>query len=100
MKILGKSAAAALQICTLAFMFAASLGICSGQEALSTPQTEELVISATRIPTPEEETPASVSVITAQDFEIRQTQRVADALREVPGLSVVQSGTAGQLTSV
>ena len=64
------------------------------------PETEELVISATRLPTPEDETPASVSVLTEQDFEIKQTERVADALRSVPGLSVVQSGTAGQLTSV
>src|SRR3982751_6030997 len=27
-------------------------------------------------------------------------ERVSDALREIPGLSVVQTGTAGQLTSV
>jgi vitamin B12 transporter len=64
------------------------------------PETEELVISATRLPIPEDEAPASVSVLTAKDFEIKQTERVADALRSVPGLSVVQSGTAGQLTSV
>jgi vitamin B12 transporter len=64
------------------------------------PETVELVVSATRIPIPEDETPASVSVITAQDFENKQTERVADALRQVPGLSVVQSGPPGQLTSV
>src|SRR4029077_7408323 len=29
-----------------------------------------------------------------------QTERVSDALREVPGLAVVQTGTPGQLTSV
>ena len=29
-----------------------------------------------------------------------QTERVADALRQVPGLSVVQTGAPGQLTSV
>jgi vitamin B12 transporter len=74
------------------------------QDAVAKPspatETEELVISATRLPTPEDETPASVSVITTEDFTNKQTERVADALREVPGLSVVQSGTAGQLTSV
>ena len=77
-----------------------SLGAAHAQDAVSPPATSELVISATRLPTPEEETPASVSVITSEDFEDKQIQRVADALREVPGLSVVQSGTAGQLTSV
>ncbi len=64
------------------------------------PQTQELVVSATRVPIPEEETPASVSVITAEDLEQKQIKRVADALREIPGLSVVQSGAPGQLTSV
>ncbi len=75
------------------------------QEASPTPSpgeplNQEIVVSATRIPIPEEESPASISVITADDFEQKQTERVADALREVPGLSVVQTGTAGQLTSV
>jgi vitamin B12 transporter len=74
--------------------------LCHAQDAVTTPGTEELVISATRIPTPEEEVPASVSVITVEDFEGKQTERVADALRSLPGLSVVQTGTAGQLTSV
>ncbi len=84
----------------LGCLLAMSLGICHAQDAISPPETGDLIISATRLPTPEAETPASVSVLTAQDFENKQIQRVADALREVPGLSVVQSGTAGQLTSV
>src|SRR5207249_6899533 len=36
----------------------------------------------------------------SEDIEQKQIQRVGNALREVPGLSVVQTGTAGQLTSV
>ncbi|MEO8440833.1 MAG: TonB-dependent receptor [Spartobacteria bacterium] len=80
--------------------FATSCGAARAQEALNSSETDELVVSATRLPMPEDETPASVSVLTEEDFEILQTERVADALRGVPGLSVVQSGTAGQLTSV
>ncbi|HEX3817342.1 MAG TPA: TonB-dependent receptor, partial [Chthoniobacterales bacterium] len=49
---------------------------------------------------PEEETGASVSVIDASDIANKQIERVGDALREVPGLSIVQTGTPGQLTSV
>ncbi len=64
------------------------------------PEAQEIVVSATRLPMAEEDTPASVSVITAEDLEQKQTERVSDALRELPGLSVVQSGTEGQLTSV
>jgi len=99
--LLLKSRAAWPQVAgSVLFVFWVSLGVVFGQDALTPPETSELVVSATRIPTSEDETPASVTVITADDFSIHQTERVADALRSVPGLSVVQSGTAGQLTSV
>jgi vitamin B12 transporter len=58
------------------------------------------VVSATRFDIPLDQSPSSVSVITARDLEWKQIERVGDALREVPGLSVVQTGTQGQLTSV
>src|SRR5438270_13340338 len=80
--------------------------ICRSQDATSSAlsnseaETQGIVVSATRIETPEEESPASIDVIRADDFEIKQTHRVADSLREVPGLSVVQSGSPGALTSV
>ncbi len=57
-------------------------------------------MSATRLPLPEEESPATISVVTAREMEERQIRRVADALREVPGLTVAQTGAPGQLTSV
>jgi vitamin B12 transporter len=63
-------------------------------------EAERVVVSATRTDIPLDQSPASVSVIDSQDFEIKQTQRVSDSLREVPGLSVVQTGSGGQLTSV
>jgi len=63
-------------------------------------ESEPIVVSATRFDIPLDQSPASVSVITSQDIEQKQIERVSDALREVPGLSVVQTGTAGQLTSV
>lgn len=63
-------------------------------------EAEQVVVSATRFDVPLDQSPSSVSVITSEDMEQKQIQRVGDALREVPGLSVVQTGTAGQLTSV
>ncbi|MEY2562493.1 MAG: vitamin transporter [Verrucomicrobiota bacterium] len=63
-------------------------------------ESQEIVVSATRIEMPGVESPATIDTIRAQDFEIKQTHRVADALREVPGVSVVQSGAPGSLTSV
>ena len=64
------------------------------------PETEPVVVSATRFDIPLDQSPASVSVIDSQDIDNKQIERVGDALREVPGLNVVQTGSPGQLTSV
>jgi len=79
--------------------------LCFGQEVSPPPppgeaEAEQVVVSATRFDIPLDQSPASVSVIGSEDIEQKQIERVSDALREVPGLSVVQTGTAGQLTSV
>ena len=59
-----------------------------------------VIVSATRTEIPLDQSPSSVSVIDSPDIDRKQIERVGDALREVPGLSVVQTGTPGQLTSV
>jgi vitamin B12 transporter len=64
------------------------------------PEAEPVVVSATRFDIPLDQSPASVSVIWSQDLDQKQIERVSDALREVPGLAVVQTGAPGQLTSV
>ncbi len=79
--------------------------VCHAQEATPTPspaeaEVEPVVVSATRFDIPLDQSPASASVISSEELEQKQIQRVSDALREVPGLSVVQTGVAGQLTSV
>ncbi len=63
-------------------------------------EVESVVVSATRFDIPLDQSPASASVISSEELEQKQIQRVSDALREVPGLSVVQTGVPGQLTSV
>src|SRR5438067_274797 len=65
-----------------------------------TAESEAVVVSATRFDIPLDQLPASASVISSEDLEQKQIERVSDALREVPGLAVVQTGTPGQLTSV
>jgi vitamin B12 transporter len=64
------------------------------------PEAVPVVVSATRSDIPLDQSPASVSVIGSQEMENKQIERVSDALREVPGLNVVQTGSPGQLTSV
>ena len=90
---------AMVRAASIAFSFGSAISL--AQE--STPagsESEAIVITATRTDIPLDQTPASVSVVTSENFEERQIERAADALREVPGLSVVQSGAPGQLTSV
>src|SRR5438309_2715557 len=79
--------------------------VCFSQQPSPTPspveaEAEQVVVTATRFDIPLDLSPASVSVISSEDLEQKHIERVSDALREVPGLSVVQTGVAGQLTSV
>jgi vitamin B12 transporter len=79
--------------------------VCHAQEPTPTPspgevEVESVVVSATRFDIPLDQSPASASVISSEELEQKQIERVSDALREVPGLSVVQTGSPGQLTSV
>ncbi len=59
-----------------------------------------MVVTATRTETPEDEVGSAITVITAKDIADKNINNVADALRTVPGLDVVRSGSLGQQTSV
>lgn len=61
---------------------------------------EPVVVTATRIATPADELGSSVTVIGRADLERHRYRTVAQALRAVPGLHIVQSGGAGQQASV
>jgi vitamin B12 transporter len=76
---------------------AASQGLAS---ALVEDSPETIVVTATRIPTPELEVASSISVVTADEILERQLQTLPDLLKTVPGLNVVQTGGAGGQTSV
>ncbi len=89
----------------LAALLLVARSVCFAQEASPTPspseaEVEQVVVSATRFDIPLDQSPASVSVISSEELEQKQIERVSDALREVPGMSVVQTGVPGQLTSV
>ncbi|WP_159107191.1 TonB-dependent siderophore receptor [Azospirillum sp. B4] len=55
----------------------------------------DVVVSATRLPTPELQVANSVTVVTAADIAARQEQTLPDVLKDVPGLNVVQTGGPG-----
>lgn len=59
-----------------------------------------VTVTATRLPVSRMVTPAAITVITGAQLRARGITRLADALREVPGASVVQSGSVGAQTGV
>src|SRR6202035_4493666 len=61
---------------------------------------QTIVITATRIPTPELDLASSVTVVTAEEIAARQERTFAEVLKNIPGLNVVQQGGPGAETSV
>jgi vitamin B12 transporter len=61
---------------------------------------EEIVVSATRLEEPARTAGSSVTVIDRRQIERRKATTVADVLRIVPGLEVIQTGGAGKVTNV
>jgi vitamin B12 transporter len=68
--------------------------------ALAQTAIPEIVVYATQAPQESLRVAAAVTVVTGEDLRARGTTTVADALRDVPGLSVSQSGSRGGLTEV
>ncbi|MDQ6717423.1 MAG: TonB-dependent receptor, partial [Gemmatimonadota bacterium] len=83
-------------ICALALTFAPLL---LHAQSADTSHLQPVVVSATKGDNPGALTQA-VTVITGADLRARGVTRVTDALREVPGAALVQSGSFGSLTSL
>ena len=62
--------------------------------------TQEIVVSATRLSTPANEVASSITVVTSNEIQRRQAPNVASALESVPGLSVSRYGGPGAPASV
>ncbi|ANP47803.1 TonB-dependent receptor domain-containing protein [Candidatus Viadribacter manganicus] len=63
-------------------------------------EADDLVITATRLPSHAETLPADVKVIDIEQAQSRGIDTIAEALAEAPGLNVSQSGGAGQQASL
>jgi vitamin B12 transporter len=71
------------------------------QEEKRTPaRVDPVILTATKIETPQERLGASVSVIMEEDLRAGNYTRVEDVLRTVPGVEVVRQGGPGRTTSV
>ncbi len=73
----------------------------SGPEVTGDKEALQLVVvTATRIPTPQLDLASSVTVVTADAIAAQQQRTIADVLRNIPGLNVIQQGGPGSVTSV
>lgn len=64
------------------------------------PELPTTIVTANRYESSERESGTSITVITADEIKKRQLLSVADALRLVPGLDVLNSGGPGRITNV
>ena len=63
-------------------------------------EDDEIIVEGLRLQTPLGEAGASVSVITAEDIELRAYQFALDAIATAPGVTINQNGTYGGLATV
>jgi vitamin B12 transporter len=59
-----------------------------------------VTVTATRLPVTRDATPAAITIITGTELRARGITRLTDALRDIPGASVVQSGSFGAQTGL
>jgi vitamin B12 transporter len=80
-------------------LYAASSGAYAQDEASGSFMLPGLVVTATRLPTPESEVASSITVITSDEIERKQERTLPDVLEDVPGLNVIQTGGLGACLS-
>ncbi len=72
----------------------------AAQETQDTVRLEDITVTATRVPVSANALASSITVLQGVDLEAQGIRSVLDALRTVPGLSIVQTGSFGGATSL
>ncbi len=75
-------------------------GRATAQEEQDTTRLEDVTVTATRIPVSANALASSVTVLQGADLHAQGIRNLLDALRSVPGLNIVQSGSFGGATSL
>ncbi|HJU69378.1 MAG TPA: TonB-dependent receptor [Gemmatimonadaceae bacterium] len=81
-------------------LLATIAGVAMAQTPEDTVTLAPVTVTATRLPMSRKAAPAAMTVITGEDLRARGITRLTDALREVPGAAVVQSGSFGSQTAL
>lgn len=66
----------------------------------TSPEIERITVTGTRIETPIDQVGRAVSVITAEQIELRQQRFAYEAIEGLPGIQLTRSGSFGAVSSV
>jgi vitamin B12 transporter len=85
-------------------LLAASLSVCAlestGALAQDASPVPDIVVTATRTPLSISQAGSAISVISGEEIAKASAKSVADVLRQVPGLNIVETGGPGSSTTV
>ena len=82
------------------WLLAVSLLLAAARAEAEEPTTvQDLVVTATRLPTPESQAP-DAQVVTSQEIQLRQASFAFDVLDTLPGVQISRQGAFGGVTSV
>jgi vitamin B12 transporter len=84
----------------VAALLAATPALLPAQQTRDTVALPEIVVTATRYPVAPDSVAASVTVLRGDDLRAQGIRFVGDALRQVPGVQVVQGGSYGATSSL
>ncbi|MGH7630890.1 MAG: TonB-dependent receptor plug domain-containing protein [Gemmatimonadales bacterium] len=83
-----------------ALLLAARLSPLAAQEPPDTTALAEIVVTADRYPVRADSVAATITVLTGEELRSQGIRFVGDALRQVPGVQIVQSGSFGAASSL
>lgn len=77
-----------------------AVAVLPAQTRSDTARVNDIVVTATRVPVSTRTVAAATTVISGDDLRSRGITFVIDALRDVPGMTLVQGGSYGAVTSM
>lgn len=83
-----------------ALLAAARLAPLAAQEPQDTTALAEIVVTADRYPMRADSVAATITVLTGEELRSQGIRYVGDALRQVPGVQIVQNGSFGATSSL
>ncbi len=87
--------------CAVATLLVSAMSqVAAAQQPADTTRLDPIVVTATRLPIARSQTAATVTVLDRDELEAHGVTRVLDALRDIAGLDIVETGSFGGATAL